>query len=269
MINKTLLFAFVFIAYSSNAQIGIGTTTPNQSAALDIAATNKGFLLPRIALKGTTDITTIPNPAIGLLVYNTAQAGQNGAKVLENKIYTWNGVKWSLMVDQDTLDISVGDVVDGLGIPRPAVFQLEKSEKDFLITATAGMMQKVPMELVTNNITTSISFDKVSNTITFQPGTYIISFVYEALHNATDCTISSYFVDFPTNSTQRRRIHATASHSQGSAASHGGTVTYTAKLTNSTGWVPMLGRGQSGNCFGAGMTLNANVTQLSILKISN
>jgi hypothetical protein len=67
--RKLLLLFFVIISLSEmNAQTGIGTTTPNASAKLEIAATDKGFLLPRMtaAQKGN-----IPSPANGLLVYQT------------------------------------------------------------------------------------------------------------------------------------------------------------------------------------------------------
>jgi hypothetical protein len=195
--------------------------------------------------------------AKGLIIYNT------DTKAIE----FWNGSKWSLMVDQDNMNASVSDVIDGLGIPRPAVFQLEKDQKDFLSSATDGVTNEIPMSQIVNNITNSISFNQATNTITFQPGTYTVTFAYEGLHNATACTISSYFIDFPTNdSTRRRRIHTTASHKQGDMASHGGTITYTTKLTKSVNWIPRLGRGQSGNCYGAGLSLAAYVTQLSILK---
>ena len=35
------------------AGVGIGTTSPDASAILDVTATNQGFLPPRIALTGT------------------------------------------------------------------------------------------------------------------------------------------------------------------------------------------------------------------------
>ena len=62
-----LLFPILFFA-----QVGIGTTTPNASAKLDVTSTNKGFLPPRVTLTGTADVTTIVSPATGLFVYNTA-----------------------------------------------------------------------------------------------------------------------------------------------------------------------------------------------------
>jgi hypothetical protein len=60
----TLLLA----SFIATAQVGIGTTTPNASAALDISSTNKGLLLPQLTETQRTDIL---NPATGLLVYQT------------------------------------------------------------------------------------------------------------------------------------------------------------------------------------------------------
>ena len=59
----------LLISYGSFAQgIGIGTTAPDASAALDITATNKGLLIPRMNI---TSINAIINPAKGLLVYDS------------------------------------------------------------------------------------------------------------------------------------------------------------------------------------------------------
>jgi hypothetical protein len=55
--------------------VGIGTNTPNSSAALDVSSSAKGMLIPRVALNSTTDAATITTPATSLLVYNTANAG--------------------------------------------------------------------------------------------------------------------------------------------------------------------------------------------------
>eukprot|EP01136_Pigoraptor_vietnamica_P036363 Opistho-1_new@102836 len=56
-------------------KVGNNPTTVTNSAVLDVEATNKGALLPRVALTGTTDVTTIANPANALTVFNTATAG--------------------------------------------------------------------------------------------------------------------------------------------------------------------------------------------------
>lgn len=72
-----------------SGSVGIGTVTPDASAILDIKASNKGFLGPRVALKSTTDIVTVPNPADGLLVYNIGTGGLN----YPGYVY-WNGTEW-------------------------------------------------------------------------------------------------------------------------------------------------------------------------------
>jgi hypothetical protein len=90
-IKITLFFViFYLIAFTSIAQTGIGTTSPDPSAKLDVSSTNKGFLPPRVTLTSTTDNTTIPNPAIALLVYNTG----NNVNISAGYYY-WNGTAWT------------------------------------------------------------------------------------------------------------------------------------------------------------------------------
>jgi hypothetical protein len=92
-----LLFTVIIIAHYSKAQnVGIGTTTPNASAALEINAANKGFLPPRVALTGSHDVTTIPAPATSLLVYNTATAGA-GLTLVTPGYYFYNGSSWTTL----------------------------------------------------------------------------------------------------------------------------------------------------------------------------
>lgn len=72
-----------------NGNVGIGTISPHSSAILELNASNKGFLSTKVALSSNTDITTISNPAVGLLVYNLGTAG------LATKGYLyWNGSEW-------------------------------------------------------------------------------------------------------------------------------------------------------------------------------
>ena len=62
------IIVFLLFTQALLAQTGIGTTTPNASARLEVASTDKGFLLPRMtaAQRGL-----IPSPANGLMVYQT------------------------------------------------------------------------------------------------------------------------------------------------------------------------------------------------------
>jgi hypothetical protein len=84
-----ILFFFFFETAVLNAQTGIGTTTPNASAKLDVYSTNKGFLPPRVTLTSATDVATIASPAEGLLVYNLGSVG------LQAGYYYWNGANWA------------------------------------------------------------------------------------------------------------------------------------------------------------------------------
>lgn len=68
-----LIMLSLFISIGLNAQVGIGTTTPNASSALDITSNTGGLLVPRMTAAERTGIAT---PATGLLVYQTtATAG--------------------------------------------------------------------------------------------------------------------------------------------------------------------------------------------------
>jgi hypothetical protein len=92
------------------AQVGIGTTTPHASAKLEIAASDKGFLPPRVALTGTDDAATVASPATGLLVYNTATAGASGKEVTPG-LYTWNGTVWERLSANNPNGQDIGYVV--------------------------------------------------------------------------------------------------------------------------------------------------------------
>lgn len=60
--------AAALLAVTTYAQVGIGTTTPNASAALDITSTTRGFLPPRLTYD---QINAITNLTEGLMVYCT------------------------------------------------------------------------------------------------------------------------------------------------------------------------------------------------------
>jgi uncharacterized protein (TIGR02145 family) len=60
-------FALLVVGFA-NAQVGVGTTTPDASSVLDVSSTTKGFLSPRMT---TTQRNAISLPAAGLTIYNT------------------------------------------------------------------------------------------------------------------------------------------------------------------------------------------------------
>lgn len=95
-----LILALFIITLTTQAQsIGIGTTTPDPSAQLDVFSTDKGLLIPRIALTATNVASPVVNPATGLLVYNTDSAGADPYKVIPG-FYYWNGTQWYPVVNK-------------------------------------------------------------------------------------------------------------------------------------------------------------------------
>ena len=89
--TRTLQFTICNLQLQAQ-NIGINATgaAPNVSAALDVDMTNKGLLIPRVALTSTTDVSTITTPATSLLVYNNNAAMTGGGL----GFYYWNGTNW-------------------------------------------------------------------------------------------------------------------------------------------------------------------------------
>ena len=100
----TLLAAVVFTA-SSYAQVGIGTTDPNGSAALDITSTTGGLLPPRMTALQRAEIV---NPALGLMVFCTNCASGDG-ELQVNYASGWKNAAGGDITDPP----QIGDYRDG------------------------------------------------------------------------------------------------------------------------------------------------------------
>jgi trimeric autotransporter adhesin len=98
---KTLISLFIILSFNiSLSQVGIGTTTPNASAMLDIESINSGILIPRMTQAQRLAITT---PAIGLMVYQTNSS---------NGFWFYDGTTWNQLTFGATGEFqSIGGVV--------------------------------------------------------------------------------------------------------------------------------------------------------------
>ena len=75
-----LLATAPLAAQAQTGSVGIGTTTPNASAALEVSSTTKGLLPPRLT---TGQRDAIAGPAAGLTIFNTSTGVLN----------TWDGTR--------------------------------------------------------------------------------------------------------------------------------------------------------------------------------
>ena len=96
VLKLLILSIFAFFAINANAQMKVGSnpTTITPSAILELEGTNKALRLTRVALTSINDVTTVPAPVNGMMVYNTANAGSGTTAVGANSIYTFNGTTW-------------------------------------------------------------------------------------------------------------------------------------------------------------------------------
>ncbi|MGQ9862857.1 MAG: tail fiber domain-containing protein [Bacteroidia bacterium] len=157
---RGIVFVFGLGLYAQS--VGIGTPTPDASARLDISSTNQGVLLPRVALTGTNDATTIPSPATSLLVYNTATAGTAPNNVTPGYYY-WTGSSWARFA---TGTISVAPLTfnnTGTGAPSGTTFNGSSAQTISYNTIGAVGGSGTP---------TRVAFWSGANTLSSNPNLY-------------------------------------------------------------------------------------------------
>lgn len=90
----TALFLQVtFFSFTQNVAINSTGVTAHSSAILDITATDKGILIPRVSLTAANVAAPVTSPATSLLVYNTNSSG-TGSNVVGPGFYYWDGSMW-------------------------------------------------------------------------------------------------------------------------------------------------------------------------------
>ncbi|MBB1140957.1 hypothetical protein H4K33_15880, partial [Myroides sp. WP-1] len=131
MKKRLIPVALLMGAMSANAQVGIGTATPNKSAELTVEATNRGLLIPNVSLEDTKDKKAITNGNVNsLLVFNTTT---NTA--ITPGYYYWFVDKWQrLTADSDIPAIVVNNFENILHMDGDKVENLIKN----IINKTEG-----------------------------------------------------------------------------------------------------------------------------------
>jgi Chaperone of endosialidase len=122
-----LLLITLFGFALSKAQVSINITgvPPVASAMLDVSSTSKGMLIPQVSIDSLKDVTSIPSPANGLIVYNTTQPGVRNDMARGYYWYSTNALSWIKFADNLTdnvwkngglLGIQLRDTTDGVEI---------------------------------------------------------------------------------------------------------------------------------------------------------
>ncbi len=131
LIKISLILVLALCSGSAISQVLINTTggQPDGSAMLDIQSTGKGLLIPRMT---TAQMNAIPNPAEGLLVYNTS----------EKCIYSYTGSAWVQLKAGSATKISDLDGntgIDAEKFPNDNILHFSNSGVEFL-TMVQGRM---------------------------------------------------------------------------------------------------------------------------------
>lgn len=139
----TLLLALSMPALAWS-QVGIGTSTPDAAAALELSATDKGFLPPRMT---ATQRTAIATPAIGLMVYQTD--GTAG-------LYVYNGSAW----------IAQSDWYSNTGVPTSSFALVVPASITSSATANYGIGANALNALTGGDNNVALGYDAAKNVST-------------------------------------------------------------------------------------------------------
>jgi hypothetical protein len=98
--NSLTTVCFLIVSISIG-QVAVNTSglPPAASAMLDISSTNRGVLFPQVSIDSLKDITSIANPANGLIVYNTVQPGVRNDMTRGYYFYSTSAGSWVKIAD--------------------------------------------------------------------------------------------------------------------------------------------------------------------------
>lgn len=182
MIRKITLLIIALTGGISFGQIGIGTETPLLSAELEVASSNRGFLLPRLELKNSKDRETIAGDLVdSLLIYHS------GNSQLAAGFYYWYQDRW--------LKVNAGDMPEVL--TSLEVVLVEQEERDiegnmvkvqvpFLVYHDENMQRNEVVNLrstiqanETRTILKAEKYNVVEYTVNYEDGRSILVYVTE------------------------------------------------------------------------------------------
>lgn len=199
---RTLLLFIIllFVAELSSQNVGINTTTPHASSALDVSSTNKGLLIPRMTLAQRNAIAT---PATGLMIYQT---DNNPGFYYYNHLGSW--IRMSNATDTFQLPYagSTGFGADALSITHTSAANFGtaikgSSENTFGGTGVEGVSNDengvgVRAKNTGNGVAlyaeTSASASGSGSIVAYNPGSGNGVFAISTAQNATNAAVKAY-----------------------------------------------------------------------------
>ena len=82
-----VLIGLSSLSLKAQNNVGIGTNSPESSAVLDVMASDKGLLIPRVGLDNAATAAPVTAPVEGLLIYNETGTEPHG-------FWYWDGSQW-------------------------------------------------------------------------------------------------------------------------------------------------------------------------------
>ncbi|MBL7747066.1 MAG: hypothetical protein JNM19_06535 [Chitinophagaceae bacterium] len=152
--------------------VGIGTTTPNVSAQLDVTSTTKGLLIPRM---NKPQRNAIAAPATGLLVFQDAPDSTG--------FYYYDGLQWKWLVAADNT-IADGWRTDGNMSTNPATNFIGTKDNQPL-RFRINNINAGKLDTLTNN--TSFGFRSLDS-VAATEGQFNTAFGYKTLSNTISGT---------------------------------------------------------------------------------
>ncbi len=106
MIKKITFLFFLLVSSFINAQVGVGTKTPNSNSVLEVSSDTKGILITKVALVETTNPAPLSSHVAGMIIYNTAPSGSGDIAVFQGFYYN-DGKQW---IRLEPLSTAIGDI---------------------------------------------------------------------------------------------------------------------------------------------------------------
>jgi hypothetical protein len=291
----TFLFFLIICLPSFSQNVGINATgtAPNGNAGLDVDFTNKGVLIPRVALTNTASFLPLSAHVPGMIVYNTATAGDvrpgfyynNGFSWIAgfptgtatgNMIY-WNGTAWMMIpagLPGQILQLNASSIPYWGGATGPLA-TLTTNAATLITGSSATTGANITADAGFSILTRGVCYSTTSNPTTANsilvasPSTGIGSFVsnltgllpatpYYVRAYATNSAVTSYGneITFTTNPVVPTLAATTVATSiTGSTAVSGGNVT-------ATGGATILERGIVVNTAGSPTLITPNTIKV-------